>query len=80
MAATLTLSAPGLAHAGPYPHPTPQDSATAPAVPSDAAPSDGASDTAKLADNPAAQKLKWGPCPPGSMTVERAQCATITVP
>ena len=26
------------------------------------------------------QKLTWGPCPPGSMTVERAQCATITVP
>lgn len=84
MAATLTLSAPGLAHAGPYPHPTPQDSATEPAVPSDAPSSnkssDGASDTAKPEDNPAAQKLKWGPCPPGSMTVERAQCATITVP
>lgn len=26
------------------------------------------------------QKLTWGPCPPSSMTVERAQCATNTVP
>lgn|GEM_PF-217662 len=78
MATTLSFSAPGLAHAGPYPHPTPQDSASAPA-PSDTA-SDKASETAKPEDNPTAQKLTWGPCPPGSMTVERAQCATITVP
>lgn len=71
IAAALTLSTPGPAQAGPYPHPTPQDSATPPTT---------SSDTTKPADNPAAQKLKWGPCPPGSMTVERAQCATITVP
>lgn len=83
MAATLTLSAPGLAHAGPYPHPTPQDSATTPAASSDSpsAPSPIASKPEdKQEDKPAAQHLEWGPCPPGSMTVERAQCGTITVP
>ena len=79
MAATLTLSAPGLAHAGPHPHPTPQDSATTPTTASDRL-SDTASNTAKRQDNVAVQKLTWGPCPPSSMTVERAQCATITVP
>lgn len=71
IAAALTLSAPGLAQAGPYPHPTPQDSATPPTT---------SSDTTKPQNNPAAHKAEWGPCPPGSMTVERAQCATITVP
>ena len=79
MAATLTLSAPGLAHAGPHPHPTPQDSATTPTTASDKL-SDTASNTAKRQDNVAVQKLTWGPCPPSSMTVERAQCATNTVP
>lgn len=79
MAATLTLSAPGLAHAGPHPHPTPQDSATTPTTASDRL-SDTASNTAKRQDNVAVQKLTWGPCPPSSMTVERAQCATNTVP
>ncbi|MBY0790431.1 alpha/beta hydrolase [Corynebacterium pseudokroppenstedtii] len=71
IAAALTLSASGLAQAGPYPHPTPQDSATPPTT---------SSDTTKPQENPAAHKAEWGPCPPGSMTVERAQCATITVP
>ena len=71
IAAALTLSTPGLAQAGPYPHPTPQDSATPPTT---------SSDTTKPQENPAAHKAEWGPCPPGSMTVERAQCATITVP
>lgn len=71
IAAALTLSTPGLAQAGPYPHPTPQDSATPPTT---------SSDTTKPQNNPAAHKAEWGPCPPGSMTVERAQCATITVP
>ena len=71
IAAALTLSTPGRAQAGPYPHPTPQDSATPPTT---------SSDTTKPQENPAAHKAEWGPCPPGSMTVERAQCATITVP